>query len=301
MILVTGAAGLSGSAIVSRCVTQGIVVRALVRNAKAASHIAGHGVDIVEGDMADPETLGRALAGVDRALMISSANGRMEETQCTFIDACKRFGVRHVVKFSGAEDGFDPEAFVFTAMHERIEDYLERSGLAWTHLRPSQFMQVYLREARTIVESDELRLPLGGIELAPVDIADVAAVAVEIVRTGGHDGHSYMMTGPEALTGNDIAGSIGAARDRAVRYVSITPERRRDDLLAAGAPAYFADGIRDQALERLKHPRAKIHLETHRRFGIIPTRFGDFAKRHATQFAGEPQPAPRHLINRPRV
>lgn len=289
MILVTGAAGLSGSAIVSQCVAQGIPVRALVRNAQAATRIAGHGVELVEGDMADPKTLGAALAGVDRALMVSTANEKMEETQCTFVDACKRAGVRHVIKFSGAEDGFDPDAFVFTAMHERIEDYLERSGLAWTHLRPSQFMQVYLREARTIVEADELRLPLGSIELAPVDIADVAAISVEILRTDGHDGCSYMMTGPEALTGNDIAGYIGAARGQTVRYVPISPERRRDDLLAAGAPAYFADGIYDQALERLRHPTAKVHLETHRRLGISPTRFSNFARRYATQFARKPQ------------
>ena len=291
MILVTGAAGLSGSAIVSRCMAQGIAVRAMVRNAKAATPIVGDGVELVEGDMADLNTLGPALAGVERALMVSTANERMEETQCTFIDACKRAGVGHVVKFSGAEDGFNPNAFVFTAMHERIEDYLERSGLAWTHLRPSQFMQVYLREARTIVADDELRLPLGSIELAPVDIADVAAIAAEILRAGGHHSQSYMMTGPEALTGADIARHIGTARGREVRYVPISPERRRDDLLTAGAPAYFADGIHDQAIERLRHPKAKIHLETHRRLGIAPTRFVDFAKRHAAQFAARPQPA----------
>jgi len=73
-------------------------------------------VEFVEVDMFRPETLGAALHGVDRVLMISSPDPQMVETQCSFIDASKKAGVRHIVKFSGAESGvgFNPEAFRFT-------------------------------------------------------------------------------------------------------------------------------------------------------------------------------------------
>jgi uncharacterized protein YbjT (DUF2867 family) len=163
MVLVTGAAGLSGSIVIREFARQKTPVRALVRSRTKASALETLAtVELVEADMLRPETLDAALRGVDRVLMISSSNARMLETQCTFIDAAKKAGVRHIVKFSGAESGidFNPENFRFTRMHEEIERYLERSGLKWTHLRPSQFMQVYLREVPTIVTENALFLPM---------------------------------------------------------------------------------------------------------------------------------------------
>src|SRR5262249_35330474 len=149
--------------IVQEFARRGIPVRALVRSRTKASLLETlPGVEVVEGDMRRPETLGRALKGVDRALMISSSDPQMIETQSSFIDASKKAGVRHVVKFSGKESsiGFNPANFRFTRMHEEIERYLESSGLGWTHLRPSQFMQVYLREVPTIVTKSAIFLPI---------------------------------------------------------------------------------------------------------------------------------------------
>lgn len=174
MILVTGAAGLSGSIAVREFVRQGLPMRALVRDRTKAAALAALPIEIAEGDMLRPDTLTDALKGVTRAFMISSSNQQMVETQCGFIDACRKAGVGHVVKFSGAEPDFNPDNFLFTRMHEEIEDYLEQSGLAWTHLRPSQFMQVYLREAPTIIAEDAFYLPLAKVQLAPIDLHDVA-------------------------------------------------------------------------------------------------------------------------------
>jgi uncharacterized protein YbjT (DUF2867 family) len=280
MILVTGAAGLSGSHIVKEFSAQGVPVRALVRDRAKAAAIAFDKVDIVEGDMARPETLGPALAGVEKALLISSGNAQMLETQCRFIDACKSAGVGHVVKFSGAETGFDRAKFRFTQMHAQVEAYLEQSGLAWTHLLPAGFMQVYLREARTIMKTGELRLAAGDITLAPIDVADIAKIAVAVLRAPDQEGRTHRMTGPEALSVARIAGLMAQAAGRPVNYVAITPEQRRDELLAAGTPPYFADALFEQACERLRNPKATVHLESHREFNVTPTCFADFAKRH---------------------
>src|SRR5262249_60619687 len=134
-------------------------IRALVRNrAQAAALFETPGVDLGEGDLLLPETLGPALDGVDRVLLISSTGPRMAETQCAFIDAATKAGVGHVVKFSGLNAAVD-SAFRFTRMHGAIERPLERSGLAWTHLRPSQFLQVCFREVPTIANEDALDLP----------------------------------------------------------------------------------------------------------------------------------------------
>lgn len=284
MILVTGAAGLSGAHIVRELAAQRVPFRALVRNrSKAASLLPDH-VDIVEGDMSRPETLGPALEGVAKALLISSGDARMLETQCSFIDACKRAGVEHVVKFSGNETGFDRSRFRFTEMHAQAERYLERSGLRWTHLQPCGFMQVYLREARTIKESGELRLAAGDITLAPIDVLDIARISAAILQAPWQDGRRHLMTGPEALTMSQIAGLISKVAGQPVNYVAITPEQRRQEMLAAGVPAYFADALFEQATERLRNPKAAVHLETHQEFNVIPTTFSHFIQRNAFIF-----------------
>jgi uncharacterized protein YbjT (DUF2867 family) len=290
MILVTGATGLSGLAVMREFARERRQVRALVRSrARARLLETLPGVEVVEGDMLRPETLDAALDGVERALMISSADQQMVETQCAFIDASRKGGVRHIIKFSGAESGigFDPEKFRFTRMHEQIERYLERSGLAWTHLRPSQFMQVYLREVPTIKAKNALFLPLENIRLSPVDVEDIGKAAYALLRDGNHEGKSYDMTGPEALTMTEIAERISAAIGRTICYVNVSVAERRQALLAAGIPADFADALDEQAVERLKHPESRVYLGTHEALGIKPTTFAEFARRNAAAFRGE--------------
>jgi uncharacterized protein YbjT (DUF2867 family) len=289
MILVTGAAGLNGSAVIREFSRNGHPVRALVRDRIRTRHLAElPGVEVVEGDMRRPETLGPALDGVDRALMISTADPAMAQTQCAFVDACGQAGVGHVVKFSGAESGvgFDAGKFRFTRMHEEAERYLEASGLGWTHLRPSQFMQVYLREAPSVIKDGALSLPLADVALAPIDVGDIAQIAFAILSKGGYQGRRFDMTGPEALTMTQVAERITSATGHRVRYISITPDRRRQNLEAGGAPAWFLDALDEQARERLRHPRSRVSLDAHREFGVTPTTFADFASRNAAAFGG---------------
>jgi len=101
MILVTGATGLTGGALVRRLSAAGVPVRALVRSPTRAEGLATlPEVEVVEGDMARPATLTQALHGVDRAMLISSADPAMLEVQSNFIDAAAQAGVGHVVKLT---------------------------------------------------------------------------------------------------------------------------------------------------------------------------------------------------------
>ncbi|HLZ61413.1 MAG TPA: SDR family oxidoreductase [Ktedonosporobacter sp.] len=287
MILVTGANGLNGSAVIREFASLGYPVRALVRSrAKAQALETLPTVEVVEGDMLRAETLASALSEVDRVLMISSADQQMLEAQCTFIDAAKKAGVRHIVKFSGLSSALD-SPFLFTRMHAEIERYLERSGLAWTHLRPSQFMQMYLREVPSIVAESAFFLPMEDAKLAPVDVEDIAKAAVALLHTPGHEGKSYDMTGPEALSMTEIAEQISLAIGKTVRYVNISQAERKRALLAAGVPPYFADALDVQGGERRKGAEAVVHPETHTTLQLRPTTFAEFALRNAAAFRGE--------------
>lgn len=285
MLLLTGATGAAGSLIAREFVNQREPVRVLVRDKARAQWLEKvPTVEVVQGDMADRSSLGRALEGVDRALMISSPALNMVETQTIFVEASKSAGVRHIIKFSG-RDARPETRFPFGRMHWEIEQYLERSGLAWTHLRPTGFMQEYLREAPSIIKDGALYLPLGDVRLNPVDLVDVAKVAFRLVRDGGHEGEALSLTGPEALSMAQIAERISSVVGKAVRYIPISSAQRREALLAHGIPAEFVGALDEQVTERLKGGlESQLDLSTLRRFGVQPTSFLQFATRNARAF-----------------
>lgn len=287
MILLTGATGTAGSFIANEFVRQREPVRILVRDkAKATGLEKVPTVDIVEGDMSRRSSLGSALEGVDRVLMISGPRMDMIETQSAFIDACRAAGVRHVIKFSGL-DARPETTFPFGLMHKQIEEYLEKSGLAWTHLRPTGFMQEYLREAPSITHQGAFYFALGDVRLNPVDLADVGKVGFLLLRNGGHEGASLPMTGPEALTMAEVADRVSRATGKTVRYVAVSPGERRQALMAHGVPPEFADALDRQVEERLKGGlESRVDLSTHQLFNVRPTAFLEFAQRNAQAFGG---------------
>ena len=145
MILVTGSTGTNGIEIVRLLSRMGVPCRALVRNPQKAAIFSDlPGVEVVQGDLARPETLAPALAGVDKALLCSSIGPDLVKLQGNFVRAAKVAGVPYIVKFSGMGADIHSE-WRFLRWHGEAEKELEDSGLAFTHLQPNQFMQVYLR------------------------------------------------------------------------------------------------------------------------------------------------------------
>jgi uncharacterized protein YbjT (DUF2867 family) len=290
MVLVTGATGLNGSAVIRELARKREPVRALIRSpakARALALDALPTVDLVEGDMLRPETLGAALDGVDRVLMISGPGPQMMDAQCAFIDAAKQAGVRHIINLSGLNATPDT-SFISTRMHGEIERYLERSGLAWTHLRPSGFMQYHVRDVPNILAKDAIFLPMADAKQAIVDVEDIARVAFSLLRDGGHEGRSYDMTGPEALTMAEVAERISQAIGRTIRYVNVAPEERSQRLWWGhqGSPA-FADAMDELFRERREGIESRVDVSTHEAFGIRPTTFAEFAQRNAAVIRGE--------------
>ena len=292
MILVTGATGLNGSELVRRLSARGIPSRALVRNLEKAQPLASlpH-VEVVEGDMARPDSLTKALRGVDRAMLISSSDPTMLETQCTFIDAARKAGVRHVVKLSGIIPELD-SPFRFARMHAEIEKRLEESGLAYTHLRAGEFMPSYFRQVPSIVGRGVLALPMGNARIASVDIGDLAEVAIAVLTTTGHDGKAYPLTGPESLTMAEVAAKLSAVTGKSIRYVDVPPEEATKARLAAGMPPYLAEGLDELFAERRKGKESKVWPTIEEVFGRKPTTFDEFASRNAAIFRGQ-QASPR--------
>ncbi|HTE97059.1 MAG TPA: SDR family oxidoreductase [Bradyrhizobium sp.] len=290
MILVTGATGLNGKELLRVLSARGVAVRALARNPARAEAIAAlPNVEIVQGDMAHPETLAAGLRGVDRAMLISSSDPMMLDVQTNFIDAAKQAGVKHVVKLSGIMPELD-SAFRFARMHGEIEKRLEASGMAFTHLRAGEFMPAYFRQVPNITAKGAMFLPMEDARIASIDVGDIAEIAAKVLTGAGHEGKTYPLTGPQALTMTEVAEKLSAATGNTIRYVNVPPEAARQAQLAAGMPPYLADALFELFAERRNGKEAKVWPDAERLLDRRPTSFDEFAKRNAAVFRGDAPP-----------
>jgi uncharacterized protein YbjT (DUF2867 family) len=243
-------------------------------------------IEIAVGDMLKPETLDDALKGVDKAVLISTADPvAMAETQISFINAAKKAGVRHIVKLSCLNPHKKSPAR-FLRMHAEIEKHLEDSGMTWTHIRPAHFMQMYLLEAPTVIAQDAFFIPMDDAFIAPTDVYDIVKVFHTVLITEGHEGKIYELSGPDSMTMNDIAAQLSKALGRTIHYVNVTPEQERQQLVSFGMRGQLADAVNELYSERRKGSESKVLLETYKLFGMRPTTFAEFVTQNMEVFKG---------------
>jgi uncharacterized protein YbjT (DUF2867 family) len=240
MILVTGATGTIGSAVIQHLTSQNVPIRALLRDVKKGSHLSSHSIEVVQGDFLHPDTLDAALQGVEKAFLLSANDARQIEMESNFIDATKRMGVQHIVKLSVlAADVSSPSTF--QKWHGEIEQKLEQSGIKWTHLQPNMLMQNVNFYASTIAESNNFFLCVGDAVVSHVDARDVAAVAAICLTEPGHESKRYVLTGTEAITFTEVAKILSDAFGKEISYVNVPPENLKQAMLNADEAEWFVD------------------------------------------------------------
>jgi len=283
MILVIGANGTVGSQVVRRLREDGRAVRVLVRDAaKAAKH--GDGVQIAVGDLARPETLGRAFEGVEKAFLLSGGPAQLE---IDAVDAAKAAGVGQIVKLSSMGFGPARDALAIGNWHRAVEARLASvapSGLAWTILLAGGFATNSLGWAHTIKTQGAAFAATGDGKVAVVDPRDLAAVAVAGLTQPGHQGKRYELTGPEALSNAEQVARIGAAIDKPLRFVDVPPEAARDGMLQAGLPPVLAGQLLDVMAAIKAGGAATVTDGVARVLGRPPNTFAAWARDHAGAF-----------------
>jgi uncharacterized protein YbjT (DUF2867 family) len=215
-VLVTGAPGNVGTPLVAELLALGARVRVAAWDVDAAFRAFGDAVEVVPFDFTRPETLGPALAGVERMFLLRPPQiADVDGVIVPALEAARAAGVRHVVFLSiqGAERNR-------IVPHRKIEDRLRASGMAWTFVRAAYFMQnLSTTHAPEVRELDEIWVPAGRrSRTAHVDARDVAAIAARALTQDGHDGHAYTPTGPAALTYDEIAAMLTDELGRPIRY-----------------------------------------------------------------------------------
>jgi uncharacterized protein YbjT (DUF2867 family) len=231
-ILVTGATGNIGRHLVARLLAAGVKVRALSRRPGNETTLPD-GVDVVLGDLADPESLGPAFAGVDRMFLFPVA-----ATADAVAKLAAASGVKHAVVLSSdaVTDGTDTE------YHLPVEQAVEKSGMDWTHLRPGEFALNKLTTwGHSIRTESVVRSAYPTARGVPVHEADIADMAAAALLHPGHAGAVYTVTGPRSMTPAEQVEELSAGLRRPLAFVAVTPEEARADLVGQGFPAHIAD------------------------------------------------------------
>ena len=234
----TGATGRIAGRVAARLATKGVPLRLLVRDPDRAPDLPG--ATPVVAPFADGDAVRAALAGVETAFMVSASEAADRAQQhVTFVEAAAAAGVRHLVYLSF--QGASPEStFTFARDHAVTEKAIRASGMAWTFLRDSFYADFM---PGLVGDDGFIRGPGGDGRVAVVaqdDIAD-AATAV-LLDPAAHAGCTYTLTGPEALSFNEIATIVGEASGREVGYVDETLDEARVSRAGYGAPDWEVAG-----------------------------------------------------------
>jgi uncharacterized protein YbjT (DUF2867 family) len=224
-ILITGATGTVGAETVKALSALDIHVRAGVHSLIKGDRFRGlpH-VDMVHLVFQDPETLRVAFTGVDRVFLITPLLENQVAVAKQMIDMARQTGVRHIVRLSASGAGAEP-GIQLGRWHREVERYLEASGIPYTHLRPSSFMQNFVTNAApSICDANTIYMPFGQARISFVDARDVAAVARVVLTESGLENKIYEISGPEAITVNDVAHALTQATDRMIAYMDVPEE-----------------------------------------------------------------------------
>jgi uncharacterized protein YbjT (DUF2867 family) len=292
LILVSGATGSLGRRVVRELSAAGAAVRAMVRDPASATDLVAPGVEVVQGDFDDPDTLDAALRGVEKAFLSAPASMRQVKHEATFIDAVQRAGTGHVVKLSLISA--DPKSpGPIPQWHGMAEKRLESSGVRFTHLRPNFYMQTMLRFAAPIRQIDTFCLPLSCARVALVDMRDVASATAAALLGAGHEGRTYVLTGPESLNFDEVAAEVSTTVGRPIAYQPITPEEFKAIILKHwNTIEPYADATVSIWRSASSGTYAPVDGDLAALIGRKPRSFAEFVRDHAEVFVPA-KPSPR--------
>ncbi len=283
-VLVTGATGTVGSGLVGALRARGARVRALVRDVGKVEGLRRQGVEVALGDLDRPETLGPALEGVDRVYLLTW-NGPTSVAQShNLIEAAKRVGRPHIVR----QGGHASRKSRIVRDHEAMDAELAGSGLPFTVLKPTWFMQNAMMAAGSVASEGVIWMPFKDGRVGMVDTRDVVDVAAEVLTGNGHEGETYVLTGPASVSFHDLAAALSRELGKTVAYVSVPPDVGRQGLVSMGLPEWIADGFIELIEEFADGWGDHVTQDVKRVTGHPARSIEAFAHDFARVFSGQP-------------
>ena len=266
MILVTGATGTTGSALVDELLARGHEVTAVTRDPQRIAPRPGL-------------TVSTGIVAADAIYLLGLAGPTTPDHDVATLRAATEAGIRKVVMLSaiGTPDRADAAPGRVGSLHQRGEQAVRASGLAWTILRPTTFASNTLAWAADVRAGRPVVNVFGEGRQGVVDPADVSAVAAEVLTGSGHDGCTYTLTGPELLTVREQVAQLGEALGRQLTTVDVMPAREH-------FPAAIADLALDGARLVRRGGNAVVTDDVERVLGRRPGTYRAWAEANRDRF-----------------
>jgi uncharacterized protein YbjT (DUF2867 family) len=280
-VLVTGASGAVGRELTAMLHNAGAIVRAAVHRRDGVAPEKDLDVDRVVVDFDAPDTLVAALQDVEVLYLLTPQVPEMVAQVRAAVTAARTCGVRRIVRQSlcHADTGRD----TLSRWHREAESLIAASGLAYTFLRPNSFMQNFVTiYSPSIRGDDRFRLPLGNAAMSSVDARDVAAAATAVLIDEVDD-DIYTLTGPEALTGADMADALAGVTGRPIAYLDEPEDAGRPP--GDGPQRAVGAALREFGDEMRAGRLATVTGDVERLTGRPAIRFAQFVSDYGWAFA----------------
>ena len=237
-VLVTGATGNTGPGLVASLRRAGVDVRVLIRDVTKAKALQAAGAEVVVGDLDKPATITPAVEGVAKIYLLTWNGPTAVQQAENVIKAARHAGNIHLVRHSM----WGPERSRIIQQGYQIEEEVKAAGLPWTLLKPTFFMQNTMMAAQTISSNGVIYWDMNDGKLGMIDVRDIVDAAFAVLTGIGHEGKSYILTGPAAISFGDVARSFSNALGKDVKYVSVPGEAALKSMIDIGLPEWIAEG-----------------------------------------------------------
>jgi uncharacterized protein YbjT (DUF2867 family) len=281
-VLVSGATGSTGRAVLDALVGRGVPVRAMVRTDKDSGGMPA-GVQVAVADFDDAASVAAALHGAAGAYLVTPSSERAGEQQRRFADLAAQAGIRHLVVLSQLASSQDSPVR-FLRYHAEVEEHVRGLGIGYTFLRPNLFFQGMLAFAQAIAAQGRFSAPIGDAKVSAIDVRDIAAVAAVALTETGHEGATYTLTGPAAITHHDIAAALTAALGRDITFEDAAPEAFAASLHGI-LPPWQVDGLLEDYAHYRRGEAAEVTTTVADITGRPPRDIGQFARDFAGAFS----------------
>lgn len=237
--LVTGATGNTCCILIPELIKAGQQVRAFVRNEAKAQHLKEAGAEIYIGDLDQPETIDGALKDISQVYLCIWNGPSAAQQGLNVIEAIKRMGTKpFVVRHSG----FGSKGSRIIQQIDEVDKALKASGLRWTSIKPTFFMQNLMMAAPTIKSDGKIYWDWADGKAGMIDIRDVADCALGALTGKAVEGKEYILTGPESVSMHDVAKSFTKKLGKQVDYIPVPHEASKEAMMGMGFPEFIVDG-----------------------------------------------------------
>lgn len=276
-ILVLGATGNTGSEVVRQLQVANADFGVMVRNADSVTSMNLEPQQIRLGNFDDLTALQKAMQGVKKVYVSMPAHQDNVQWVNNILNAAKSAQVEHIVKLSGMGAHHEAGSSIIRT-HAQTDDLLKQSGIAWTLIQPNSFFQNLYGSLSTINSMGQFFLPLADAKQSVVDIRDVAAVVVESLLGKNHQGQTYLISGPEALSFAEQAQIISEVSGKQVEYVAVPEQAAAAAMKDAGMDPWLSDALAEILAWFGQGGYAEVTDTVERVTGKPARSFTDFAK-----------------------